>query len=128
MFKDRNSWNSDNELFYGKTITKEELEERAKKLEQYQQKVLSRVKIITEGFSEIPFEREEGWTTYGVEWLEEAIAFASFDELEDFEKEGRIYYDGGYFDLSMLGKELPAPEPPEVDEETLEWLKEMGMR
>lgn len=28
MFKDRNSWNSDNELFYGKTITKKELEER----------------------------------------------------------------------------------------------------
>lgn len=125
MFKDRNSWNSDNELFYGKTITKEEIERNAKKLEEYQQKVLSRVKIITEGFSEIPFEREEGWTTYGVEWLEEAISFASLDELEDFEKEGRIYYDGGYFDLSMLGKELPETEEP--DEETLKWLKEMGL-
>lgn len=125
MFKDRSSWNSDNELFYGKTITKEEIERNAKKLEEYQQKILSRVKIITEGFSEIPFEREEGWTTYGVEWLEEAIAFASFDELEDFEKEGRIYYDGGYFDLSMLGQELPEPEEP--DKETLEWLKEMGL-
>ena len=125
MFKDRNSWNSDNELFYGKTITKEEIERNAKKLEEYQQKVLSRVKIITEGFSEIPFEREEGWTTYGVEWLEEAISFASLDELEDFEKEGRIYYDGGYFDLSMLGQELPEPEEP--DEETLKWLKEMGL-
>lgn len=125
MFKDRSSWNSDNELFYGKTITKEEIERNAKKLEEYQQKVLSRVKIITEGFSEIPFEREEGWTTYGVEWLEEAISFASLDELEDFEKEGRIYYDGGYFDLSMIGKELPETEEP--DEETLKWLKEMGL-
>lgn len=125
MFKDRNSWNSDNDLFYGKEVTEEEIERNAKKLEEYQQKVLSRVKIITEGFSEIPFEREEGWTTYGVEWLEEAISFASFDELEDFEKEGRIYYDGGYFDLSMLGQELPKPEEP--DEETLKWLKEMGL-
>lgn len=125
MFKDRSSWNSDNELFYGKTITKEEIERNAKKLEEYQQKILSRVKIITEGFSEIPFEREEGWTTYGVEWLEEAISFASLDELEDFEKEGRIYYDGGYFDLSMIGKELPETEEP--DEETLKWLKEMGL-
>lgn len=125
MFKDRNSWNSDNDLFYGKEVTKEEIERNAKKLEEYQQKVLSRVKIITEGFSEIPFEREEGWTTYGVEWLEEAISFASLDELEDFEKEGRIYYDGGYFDLSILGKEFPEPE--ELDEETLKWLKEMGL-
>lgn len=125
MFKDRNSWNSDNDLFYGKEVTEEEIERNAKKLEEYQQKVLSRVKIITEGFSEIPFEREEGWTTYGVEWLEEAISFASFDELEDFEKEGRIYYDGGYFDLSMLGQELPKPEEP--DGETLKWLKEMGL-
>lgn len=125
MFKDRNSWNSDNDLFYGKEVTKEEIERNAKKLEEYQQKVLSRVKIITEGFSEIPFEREEGWTTYGVEWLEEAISFASLDELEDFEKEGRIYYDGGYFDLSMIGKELPETEEP--DEETLKWLKEMGL-
>lgn len=125
MYKDRTGWNNDNDLFYGKEVTKEEIGKNAKKLEEYQQKVLSRVKIITEGFSEIPFEREEGWTTYGVEWLEEAIAFASFDELEDFEKEGRIYYDGGYFDLSMLGKEFPEPEEP--DEETLEWLKEMGL-
>lgn len=67
MFKDRSSWNSDNELFYGKAITKEEIERNAKKLEEYQQKILSRVKIITEGFSEIPFEREEGWTTHGAE-------------------------------------------------------------
>lgn len=125
MYKDRIGWNNDNELFYGKEVTKEEIERNAKKLEEYQQKVLSRVKIITEGFSEIPFEREEGWTTYGVEWLEEAISFASFDELEDFEKEGRIYYDGGYFDLSMLDQELPKPEEP--DEETLKWLKEMGL-
>lgn len=128
MFKDRSSWNSDNELFYGKTITKEELEEREKELKEFSDSTLAKVREITKGFEEIPFEREEGWTTYGVEWLEEAISFASLDELEDFEKEGRIYYDGGYFDLSMLGKELPAPEPPEVDEETLEWLKEMGMR
>ena len=125
MYKDRTGWNNDNDLFYGKEVTKEEIERNAKKLEEYQQKVLSRVKIITEGFGEIPFEREEGWTTYGVEWLEEAISFASFDELEDFEKEGRIYYDGGYFDLSMLGKELPETEEP--DEETLKWLKEMGL-
>ena len=125
MYKDRTGWNNDNDLFYGKEVTKEEIERNAKKLEEYQQKVLSRVKIITEGFSEIPFEREEGWTTYGVEWLEEAISFASLDELEDFEKEGRIYYDGGYFDLSMLGQELPEPEEP--DEETLKWLKEMGL-
>lgn len=125
MFKDRSSWNSDNELFYGKTITKEEIERNAKKLEEYQQKILSRVKIITEGFSEIPFEREEGWTTYGKEKLEEAISFASLDELQGFEKDGVLYYDGGYFDLSMLGKELPEPEEP--DEEALKWLKEMGL-
>lgn len=125
MYKDRTGWNNDNDLFYGKEVTKEEIERNAKKLEEYQQKVLSRVKIITEGFSEIPFEREEGWTTYEKEKLEEAISFASLDELQGFEKDGVLYYDGGYFDLSMLGQELPEPEEP--DEETLKWLKEMGL-
>ena len=128
MFRDRDTWNSDNDLFWGKEISEEELKRREEEDRKYTETVLQRALEVCKGYNDVPFADECGWDTVPIDFLEKGIRESQVDDLRDFEKSGVLNYDGGYFDLSMLGKELPAPEPPEVDEETLEWLKEMGMR
>ena len=128
MFRDRNTWNSDNDLFWGKEISEEELKRREEEDRKYTETVLQRALEVCKRFKGVPFATECGWDTVPIDFLEKGIRESRADDLRDFEKSGVLNYDGGYFDLSMLGKELPAPEPPEVDEETLEWLKEIGMR
>lgn len=107
MFKDRNSWNSDNELFWGKQIPKEELERREKEDREYTETVLKRALEVCKGYNEVPFATECGWDTVPFDFLEKGIRESCVDDLRDFEKSGILDYDGGWFDLKLLGKELP---------------------
>ena len=127
MFKDRTTWNNDNDLFWGEKIHEEELKRREEENQKYTETVLQRVLEICKGFNGVPFATECGWETVPVDFLEKGIRESRADDLREFERNGILNYDGGYFDLSMLGKELPEPEPFMVDEETLQWLKEMGL-
>lgn len=107
MYKDRTSWNSDNELFWSKRISEEELKRREEENQKYTETVLKRVLEVCKGYDGVPFANECGWDTVPIDFLEKGIRESRVDDLRDFEKSGVLDYDGGWFDLTLLGKDLP---------------------
>lgn len=78
MFKDRNSWNSDNDL--GRIITN--------------------VKFILKDEKVVPYISPKGYNVIDVELLYHAIERATLSDLEQFKKTGHIPFSDGYIDIS----------------------------
>lgn len=107
MYKDRTDWNSDNELFWGKRISEEELKRREEENQKYTETVLQRALDVCKKFKGVPFATECGYEIVPLDFLEKGIRESRADDLRDFEKSGVLDYDGGWFDLTLLGKGLP---------------------